>query len=167
MHLLVEQLHFTRSEFVRCLDGVGDEEGRKRFGSMNSVSWIVGHLADQENRYWVRFAQGEKIYPELKELVGYGRPASTPKLAEMWSVWREITRVADRYLEKITAQELDTCFQIRGKKISENVGTLLLRNIYHYWFHTGEAYAIRQQLGHTNLPEFVGSMQLAKYRPEI
>jgi uncharacterized damage-inducible protein DinB len=83
----------------------------------------------------------------------------------MWSVWREITSVADQYLETITAQELDTYFQIRGKQIGENVGTLLMRNIYHYWFHAGEAYAIRQQLGHTNLPEFVGNMELAKYRP--
>ena len=165
MHLLVTQLGFTRSEFVRCLEGITDEEARKRFASMNSISWIIGHLADQENRYWVRFAQGEKIHPELKELVGYGRPASTPNLDEMWSVWREITSVADQYLETITAQELDTYFQIRGKQIGENVGTLLMRNIYHYWFHAGESYAIRQQLGHTNLPEFVGNMELAKYRP--
>lgn len=164
MLLLVTQLHFTRSELVRCLEGVTDAEARKRFESMNSISWIIGHLADQENRYWVRLAQGEKIHPELKELVGYGRPASTPDLAEMWSTWQEVTRTADRYLGNMSVNDLEGYFLVRGKTVSENVGTLLMRNIYHYWFHTGEAYAIRQLLGHTNLPEFVGNMDLAKYQ---
>ena len=45
----------------------------------------------------------------------------------------------------------------------EGLGTMLLRNIYHYWFHTGEVHAMRQVLGHTNLPQFVGDMSLAKY----
>jgi hypothetical protein len=37
---------------------------------------------------------------------------------------------------------------------------------YHYWFHLGEAFAIRQLLGHRDLPEFVGDMSEAVYRPE-
>ena len=37
---------------------------------------------------------------------------------------------------------------------------------YHYWFHTGEAHAIRQMLGHQDLPQFVGEMSSALYRPE-
>lgn len=163
MQLLVTQLRFTRSELVRCLEGITDEEAKKQFASMNCISWIIGHLADQENRYWVRFAQGEKRHPELKELVGYGRPATTPNLDEMWMIWQEITKTADNFLENITSQDMEVFFQVRGKQVSENVGTLLMRNIYHYWFHTGEAYAIRQLLGHSNLPEFVGNMAQAVY----
>jgi len=37
---------------------------------------------------------------------------------------------------------------------------------YHYWYHTGEAHAIRDMLGHQDLPEFVGNMSEALYRPE-
>ena len=37
---------------------------------------------------------------------------------------------------------------------------------YHYWFHIGEAHAIRQILGHGELPQFVGDMSQALYRPE-
>ncbi len=163
---LVNQLWFTRSEFNRCLDGVTDEEARRRFEPMNSISWIVGHLADQENRYWVRIAQGITIIPELNELVGYGRPPSTPPLNEMWSAWQRITENADLYLETISANMLPTHLEINGKPVGENIGTMLMRNIYHYWFHSGEAYAIRQLLGHSNLPEFVGNMTQAIYRPE-
>ena len=39
-------------------------------------------------------------------------------------------------------------------------------NIYHHWFHTGQAHAIRQMLGHTGMPEFVGDMAGAGYRAE-
>jgi hypothetical protein len=38
---------------------------------------------------------------------------------------------------------------------------------YHYWFHLGEAQAVRQALGHTSLPSFVGDIAQAPYRPEI
>jgi hypothetical protein len=44
---------------------------------------------------------------------------------------------------------------------------MLLRNIYHYWYHTGEAHAIRDMLGHKNLPEFVGEMSAAFYRQDV
>jgi hypothetical protein len=43
---------------------------------------------------------------------------------------------------------------------------MLMRNLYHYWFHIGEAHAIRQILGHTQLPDFVGDMAAAIYLPE-
>ena len=47
-------------------------------------------------------------------------------------------------------------------------GSLLQRTIYHYWYHTGENAAIRQNLGHTGLPDFVGDIDTeAPYRPEL
>lgn len=57
-HRLVRQLRFTRGELIHCLDGVDDHKARKRFKPMNSISWIIGHLAEQENLFWVRMAQG-------------------------------------------------------------------------------------------------------------
>ncbi|MBN1680220.1 MAG: DinB family protein [Anaerolineae bacterium] len=163
-HLLVEQLRFTRSELIRCLDGVTDEEARRRFLPMNCISWIVGHLATQEQYYWAIMAQGKIVVPGLYEQVGYGQPASTPPLDEMWAAWRTITAAADVYLDTLTPDTLETFFEVDGKPAWESVGTLLLRNLYHYWFHLGEASAIRQLLGHTNLPEFVGN--LPSYRLE-
>jgi hypothetical protein len=36
-----------------------------------------------------------------------------------------------------------------------------------YWYHLGEALAICQMLGHTDLPDFVGDIDsLAPYIPE-
>jgi hypothetical protein len=52
-HLLVAQLRFARSEFARGLAGVSDEDARRRLMPLNCLSWMVGHLANQEHRYWV------------------------------------------------------------------------------------------------------------------
>jgi len=98
--------------------------------------------------------------------VGYGKPASTPPLEEMWDAWRTITSAADRYLDTLTPELLQTHLEWKGRRLPESIGTMLLRNIYHYWFHIGEAYAVRQLLGHSELPEFVGDMSVALYRPE-
>jgi uncharacterized damage-inducible protein DinB len=164
-HLLVSQLHFARSEFVRALEGVSEEDAIQRFMPMNCISWMVGHLANQEHRYWVVFAQKRDVAPGLYEQVGYGRPASTPPLKEMWAAWHKVTAEADKYLETLTPVILQEYLQRDGKPVDESVGTLLMRNIYHYWYHTGEASAVRQLLGQTNLPEFVGDMKMAAYRP--
>jgi len=160
---LVTQLRFARSEFVRGLEGVSEQDAIRRFLPMNCISWIVGHLANQEHRYWVIFAQGQNVAPGLYERVGYGKPASTPPLAEMWAAWHMITQAADHYLDALTPEVLSTYFLRDGKPVDENVGTLLLRNTYHYWYHTGEAAAIRQMLGHKELPEFVGDMDVIRF----
>jgi len=165
-HLLVAQLRFARSEFARGLAGVSDEDARRRLMPMNCISWMVGHLANQEHRYWVLFAQQKDIAPGLVDLVGYGKPASTPPLDEMWAVWRKVTAAADEFLDTLTPEIMQLFLVRNGKPVDENTGTLLMRNIYHYWYHTGEAAAVRQMLGHTNLPEFVGDINQAPYRPE-
>lgn len=165
-HFLVSQLRFARGELVRCLEGVSDVDARRRLDPMNCISWIVGHLATQEQFMWVYMAQSQVIAPNLYERVGFGQPPSTPPLDEMWAVWREITATADNYLETLTPALMQMHFEREGEPFEENIGTMLLRNIHHYWFHIGEAHAIRQQLGHPDLPEFVGNMAQAVYHPE-
>jgi uncharacterized damage-inducible protein DinB len=127
---------------------------------------MVGHLASQEQAYWVLVAQGRVVVPDLHNLVGSGKPASTPPLEEMWASWRTITQAADEFLDGLTVARLQEHFEWKGRSMPESIGTLLQRNIYHYWFHLGEAYAIRQMLGHGDLPEFVGDISSAVYRPE-
>jgi uncharacterized damage-inducible protein DinB len=167
-HPLVEQLRFTRNEWRRALEGVSDEEARRRFEPMNSISWIIGHLAWQEQRYWLFRGLGKVPFPELNELVGYGRPACTPPLKEMWNAWENVTQEADPFLDTLTSEILQTFFTGSGEPDYETAGTRLLRVIHHYWYHMGEIMAIRQLLGHTNLPEFVGDIDIeAPYRPEI
>jgi hypothetical protein len=146
------------------MEGVSSEEALQRFEPMNCLSWIVGHLANQEHRLWVQRAQGRNVALELQDLVGYGRPASTPPWDEMWNLWHKITTEADSFLNYMSPEMLETKLTWYREEDPEDVGTSLLRNIYHYWFHIGEAQAIRQMLGHKDLPSFIGNMENVTYR---
>lgn len=165
-HPLVIQLRFTRSEFKRALAGLTDSEARQRFLPMNCISWNIGHLAWQEQRYWFQRGQGYIMLPQIHELFAYGAPASTPVLAEMWTAWQTITSTADPWLDNLTTEKLQRPIILEGQPSKYTLGTLMQRVIYHYWYHTGENMAIRQMLGHTDLPEFVGDIDTeAPYLP--
>ncbi len=166
-HPLVAQLRFTRHEFERALDGVSEADGAQRVGPMNSLSWIVGHLAWHEHVYWLDLAQGTSIAPQLHDLTASGQPATVPSLAEMWATWRAVVAASDPYLDTLTSATLQSHFEHNGRPLRESIGTQLRRLTYHYWYHIGEAQAIRQALGHADLPGFVGDIHtLAPYRPE-
>ena len=167
VHPMVEQLRFAREELVRSLEGVSEAEAIKRFMPMNCISWIVGHLADQEQRYWLLFQGKTAVEPSLNALVGHGKPASTPPMSDMWAAWRAVTAASDAFLAQLTTNDLLEIPSQPGRPAPESNGTLLHRVIYHYWFHIGETQAIRQMLGHQNLPQFVGDIGAkAPYRPE-
>jgi uncharacterized damage-inducible protein DinB len=167
-HPLVDQLRFTRSEFMRAVKGVTEEEARQRFLPMNCISWNVGHLAWQEQRYFLHYGQGQILLPEIDKNFSIGAPASTPSLEEMLDAWHSITQAADPWLDTLTSAKLQENVISRGKPIAYKFGNMLQRVIYHYWYHLGENMAIRQQLGHDKLPMFVGSIDdKAPYRPEL
>jgi hypothetical protein len=166
-HPLVDQLRFTRSEFIRGIKGVSDGEARRRFRPMNSISWNVGHLAMQEQRYFLWRAQGELPHPHIAEEFATGAPGTTPPLDEVMEAWLEITKQADPWLEQLTSRKLQERTIFRRKPTQYVIGNLLQRVIYHYWYHCGENQAIRQMLGHAGLPQFVGDIDgQAPYRPE-
>src|SRR4051794_28322910 len=157
-HPLVDQLRFTRSEFQRGLKGVTDEEARRRFEPMNCLAWNVGHLAWQEQRYWLVRAQDQLLLPEINKLFAYGAPASTPPFDEMQAAWQTITAAGDPWLDAVMTETLQQEVMVKGKPLGTSFGSLLQRVIYHYWYHTGENQAIRQLLGHRKLPTFVGDI---------
>ena len=166
-HPLIDQFRFTRSEWLRGLEGVSEDDATRHFGPMNCISWIVGHLAWHEHRYWLERAQGKVLFPTLNEAYAYGAPMGTPTLAEMLGIWRTVTQAADPYLDSLTTDKLQSELLRDGKPVGQSIGSALRRMTYHYWFHTGEIQAIRQMLGQANLPEYVGDIEIeAPYRPE-
>lgn len=166
-HPLVDQLRFTRSEFTRGVRGLSNEDACKRLLPMNCISWNVGHLAWQEQRYFLYFGQGQILWPEINRRFAYGAPASTPALKDVLKAWRAITTAADPWLDELTTARLQEFVVLDGKKTARMYGNLLQRVIYHYWYHTGENMAIRQGLQHRDLPQFVGNIDgRAPYRPE-
>jgi hypothetical protein len=166
IHPLVTQLRFARNEFVRGFEGVPPEDAVRRIEPMNTLSWTVGHLANQEQFLWLLMAQGRVLEPDLYVKVGTGHPAGAVGWEEMWDAWRAITAAADEYLDTLTPEMLSAHLEYDGKPWREDIGTTLLRNTYHYWFHLGEAYALREMLGHTGLPGYVGRMDDVRHTLE-
>jgi hypothetical protein len=165
VHPLVEQLRFTRSEWLRGLRAMDEPSALRRLGPMNSIGWIVGHLAWQEQRYFLARAQGRVLNPALDQAYAFRAPASTPPLREMLRAWRAVTTAVDPWLDSQSTEALLAPLPPPGGKRS--VGDAIRRTTYHYWFHLGEILAIRQVLGHERLPEFVGDIETrATYRPE-
>lgn len=166
-HPLVDQLRFARSEFRRGLGGLSDEDARKRLLPMNSISWMIGHMAWHEQLYFLRRAGGLAVRPDLDTLVGGGQPASTPPLDDMWAAWRAVTEAAEPWLVGLTTEALQRRMDHDERADPPTAGTMLQRVIYHYWAHAGESTAVRQILGHANVPEFVGPIESQPpYRPE-
>lgn len=126
-------------------------------GPSNSISWNIGHLAWQEQRYWLISMQGlDPPVPRLVTDFRFGGPPSTPGLAEVREMWETVIVAADPYLDTLTTADLER--EVPGRNSVFQPGSLMHRTIYHYWFHLGEAMGIRQALGHTDLPQFVGNI---------
>jgi hypothetical protein len=133
IHPLVKQLYFTRNEFKRALKGVSEQDAQKRIFPMNCISWNVGHLAWQEQEYFLYYAQRRRVLPEIKEKFAYGAPASTPALAEVMSAWEAITIEVNPWLETVNSDLLQQNYIRKDGKASTRIfGSLLQRVIYHY-----------------------------------
>ncbi|MES2208958.1 MAG: DinB family protein [Chloroflexota bacterium] len=161
-HPLVEQLRFTRSEWRRGLRGVPESDGARRFEPMNSIGWIVAHMAWHEQRYWLTRLADMTPVPALNTIAANGGPAATPSLRAMLEAWDTVTTAADPVLDGLDEGAMQRSLLGTPPRL---IGSALLRVIYHYWFHTGEVLAIRQLLDHPDRPEFVGDVDLqAPYR---
>jgi len=156
LHIL-NQLRFARSEFQRGFEGVSDEDSRRRFMPINSIAWIVGHLAWHEQHYWLKRAQGIIPFPRLEEVAAIGKPPADVLLNEMADLWQAAINASEDYLVKLSKEDMEKRLIVNGKELSANIGTMFMRITYHYFYHVGEMQAVRQLLGHSDLPSYIGS----------
>ena len=156
-HFIVEQLRFAKQSFIEGLEGLSAENAQSRLNNANCISWMVGHLAQFDQLLWLEYAQG-KTEDESLAAFAYGEPASTPALAAVLPVWHAVNAEVEAYLSTLMDEQIGAPLMIDGRPSRENVGTLLLRQTWHYWYHLGEAQAIRQALGDEDLVQYVGRM---------
>jgi hypothetical protein len=152
MHTLVDMLHITWKEFDRNLTGLNDEDARRRIEPMNSISWIIAHVANQHQTFFNAWVKGKEIKPEYFPY-GYGSPPSQPPLDEALNLWRTACLDADVWLKSAVDSSMVE-IPVGASPRGESMGTLLTRCIFHTWCHLGEISSIRQVLGHKP-PEFV------------
>ena len=165
-HPRVDQLRFARSEWQRGLEGLSEVDGGIRYLPMNSISWMVGHMAWHERLCWMRRARGIKVERVL-DAFATGRPASVPSFARMQEAWQRIVADADPFLDSLTTADLELPLAHDPRERPPSAGSQLQYVTYHYWAHIGEVSAVRQLMGHADLAEYVGDFTPeAEYRPE-
>ena len=147
VHPLVLQLRFTRSEFIRALRGVSEADARKRLEPMNCIAWNVGHLAWQEQEYFVTKGQGSTPRPDIRDRFYSGGPPSTPQLSEVLAAWREITAAADPWLDTLTPEFLAERVTEADGKATKSRFERLLGAKEHEMHHRAQLMLIERQLG--------------------
>jgi uncharacterized damage-inducible protein DinB len=152
MHTLVQMLKLARQEFERNLEGLTDEDARKRIEPMNCISWIIGHVACQHQAYFTDWPQ-EKNTDSRYWPYATGAQPSQPPLEEALALWRDACAASEAWLKAATKENLQEICP-NPLAAGENWGALLVRCIFHTWHHMGEITSVRQILGH-RAPEFV------------
>ena len=103
---MVRQLRFARSELMRCLEGLSARRCRAA-GAADELHQLDGRSPGQPGTALLLDFPGREILaPGLVDLVGTGRPASTPPLDEMLAVWQGVTHAADAYLDTLDARRI-------------------------------------------------------------
>ena len=166
MHPLVNQLHFTRTQWRLAFAGLTEPDATRRLMPANSLGWMIGHLAFNEHIVWGVMGRGLPIAEDVSRFMG-GRLASTPAFAEVWAIWERVIDESDAFLTQLTQEDMERRLQWEGVPERDTIGTMLLNNIYHYWYHLGESQMVRQLMGHDGLTEYVSPIVgRFAYRPE-
>ena len=155
-----ELARFAISEFARGLEGLTDEEARSRTakaggGEMNAISWTVGHVST----HWLfghTLMTEEPIPADAAVYFGDDADPTPPPLADVRETLVTATALTEGWLLSADDALLSSKRDF-GPLSDENLGTQLMRAVLHTWFHTGEINAVRQMLGHAEIP-FVGKM---------
>ncbi len=159
LHLVRYTIH-VRRELRRAVEGMTESDLEKRVGGMNSVAWMIAHLAAQEQSYWLE----SRALPVVADLSFLRKKdeSATPNFAAMWAVWEDVIKQSDSYLLSLTETDLKHHFTTRKSFEIENIGSLLTRVIGHYYLHIGQITVIRKLLDY-DVPAFVGSQEGAYY----
>ncbi len=159
MYQPLELARFALSEFERGLEGVTDEEARRRMAKadgteMNAISWTIGHIAG----HWLSvaaYAKQEEQPGKVLRFVGPEADATPLHLTDALKMLDDAKRSID-WLGS-AGDPLLSSSPAGYFLSSESVGTNVMRAVLHTWFHTGEINAVRQMLGHAEIP-FAGKL---------
>ncbi len=156
-----ELADFALSEFQRGLEGLTEEEFQARTPKadgtqMNAISWIVGHIASHWLGVAAHVTQGDPPTGLRARFVGSNADPTPPTQDGALRMLSD-ARAASEWTATADDALLSTVYRESAISREENVGTVLMRAILHTWFHAGEINAVRQMLGHAEIP-YVGPM---------
>ena len=150
---LVRLLWDAFDELERVAEALPAPGRGRAIGRLNAGSWIVAHLAKQQDDYWNVGVQG--LDPDvwlLEQRVGFGDEPSVPDFAEAVAAFGRVRARAIPYLRARRGADIDTVVLQRPSSGGEQTaGELLSRSIGHCFAHTGELASIASLVGAPDL----------------
>jgi hypothetical protein len=146
----------ARADLLRAIDGFDDARAALRVAGLNEPAWMVAHLAEQEQRYWLK-AFGKPAV--VAELAGYrrARPDVVLPLSAALSAWRTVADATTGVLLGFEEGGAEAFPPERSYVPAEPIAVLCLRVFGHYYLHVGQLTAVRRTLG-MPVPTFVGKL---------
>jgi hypothetical protein len=154
--LITRILLAARTDLLRAVDDLDDTHGALRLGGLNEAAWMVAHLAEQEQRYWLSAFREPPLAPELAAY-RRGRPDEVMPLSRAIDTWLAVASVTEPLLLGLKETELARPAPDPSVGPSEHVGVMCLRVFGHYYLHIGQLTAVRRWVG-LPVPAFVGRL---------
>ena len=150
---LVRLLWDAFDELERAAEALPTPGQGRAIGRLNAGSWIVAHVAQQQEAYWCTGAQGLDPDEWLAGLeVGFGSEPSVPDYRDSLAAFARVRAAAIPYLRSLHNDDLDTVMERAGSsRRGETVGDLLVRSVGHLFVHTGELATIASLVGAPDL----------------
>ena len=150
---LVRLLWDAFDELERVAGALPTPGQGRAIGRLNAGSWVVAHVAQQQDAYWCTGAQGLDSDAWLAGLdVGFGSEPSVPDYREALDAFARIRARAIPYLRSLRDEDLDAVMEPSdGSGSTQTVGDLVVRAVGHVFVHTGELATIASLVGAPDL----------------
>jgi hypothetical protein len=147
---VVRLLLDAREEFVRVADSLPVPAQAGAFDRLSAGSWIVAHIAEQDDQYWGVHAQQLDADPWLVGAsVKFGDPVSRPDYAEARAALDRSLARSQAYIEGLDGTQFDTV--VRASRVPERgdqtVVELVVRQAAHLFALAGELAALGSLAG--------------------
>lgn len=152
--LVVRLLLDAREEFLRVAEAVPNPGRGGAIGRLNPGSFIVAHIASQDDRVWNVAAQGFDADAWLVEAnAGHGAPRSAPDYAQALAALRRTFARSTPFLERLTHEDLERAVASASGSTppGRTIAAQLARSIGHTWAHAGELSALASLVGAPDL----------------
>lgn len=147
---LAATLRLNTRLFDNCLEGLADDDARRRPGAgVNSPAFVAAHLTDA--RYLLLRQLGVERTNPFAAKIDKARSQEDirdwPTLAEIHAAWHAVAAELDQRIAAMSAAELDAAVNVRFPVEWQTTFGVLTFLVQHDSYHVGQLALLRKHAG--------------------